>query len=400
MIPNKIRPDGCKVSIANNNGSIRLVYWFNQKLIRFNLGLPYTKNNLDIAIAKAWEIHNDIIFNRYDGNKDKYKIGFGDNNSQKENPNNLIEVNFHKQEPTLKQIWEFYKNIKSDTAKISQINKWRAIDKNLILFENLFVNQINIFVEHLLSNYAKATVKPYLVLISAAIQISIDYGKFDGKNLLPKIIESLNLRKQKTIKSFTDSEVLAILNAFKNDIYVNSKSAYNHSYYYGFILFRFLTGCRPSEAIALTWNDIIEKHGKTWVKFDKRYSGKDLVSGTKNGVNCRLFPVNNELKQLLDSIQKSPETDLIFPSFNNDYIDRHNFSRRIWKPVVEKLVKDGLVREYLPFYDIRHTFATKLCRSGKVDLKTISSIIGNSVDTLIENYLAVDEGLELPTILS
>jgi hypothetical protein len=32
---------------------------------------------------------------------------------------------------------------------------------------------------------------------------------------------------------------------------------------------------------------------------------------------------------------------------------RHNFSRRIWKPVVEKLVKDGLVREYLPFYDIR-----------------------------------------------
>jgi integrase len=382
ILPKSVKPSGCKVGIVNINGAIALRFTFNRQRQTVYLGLSYEKNNLDFAIAKAWEIHNDIIFNRYDGNKDKYKIGFGDNNAQKENPNNLIEVDFHKQEPTLKQVWDFYKKIKSKTKD----ETWNRIDKNIVGFENLPISNVANFVEFLLNKYAKSTVKRMLEDLTASINLSIDYGKFDGKNLLPKIIETLDVTIQKTIKAFTDSEVLAILNAFKNDTYNPKSSRYKHSYYYPLIAFRFLTGCRPSEAMALTWNDIIEKNGKIWIKFNKRYTNKELKGGTKNGVTCRLFPVNNELKELLDSIDKRPETNLIFPSYENTYIDRSSFSSRIWKPVVESLVKDGLVREYLPFYDIRHTFATKLCRSGKVDLKTISSIIGNSVDTLIENY--------------
>lgn len=199
-IPNKIRPASCKVSVVDNNGSIRLIFTFNKRTIRFNLGLPYTKENLDIAIAKAWEIHNDILFNYYDGNNDKYKIGF-------DSKQIINEIN-------LGEVWSFSKKIKKDVAQISKDKQWRIIDRNLI-----------------------------------------------------------------------------------------------------------------------------------------------------------------------------------FPSYNNSYIDTRNFNKPLWKPILENLVKDGLVKEYLPFYDIRHTFAIKLCRSDQVDLKTISSIIGNSVETLIENYLAVDENL-------
>jgi integrase len=399
MLQQTIKPEGCKVSIHNNNGSIKLVFCYREKRHFVSIGLPYTPNNLDIAIAKAWEIHNDIVFNRYDDNKDKYKIGVN-NSSPKEKTNNLIEVDFHKQEPTLKEVWEFYKKIKSDTAQITKDTKWKKIDKHFSRHEILPVSQVHIFIEYLLSKYAKSTVEKLLTLLSAAINLSIDYGKYDGKNLVPKIIDSLAVKKKKQIKSFTDAEVLAILDAFKNNTYNPKCSCHKHSYYYPLVAFRFLTGCRPSEAIALTWNDIIEKHGKTWIKFDKRYTANELLLGTKNGINCRLFPVNEELKFLLDNIPKNPKTNLIFPNTEGNYLSTNNFGRRIWKPVVESLVKDGLVSEYLPFYDIRHTFATKLCRSGKVDLKTISSIIGNSVDTLIENYLAVDEALELPTIIS
>lgn len=77
-----------------------------------------------------------------------------------------------------------------------------------------------------------------------------------------KIIESLEVNKKKTIKSFTKNEVITILDVFKNDKYLPEKALYNYSYYYNFVAFRFLTGTRPSEAIAVTWNDIFEKHKK------------------------------------------------------------------------------------------------------------------------------------------
>jgi integrase len=378
---------GCKVTVVNINGSIALRYTINSKRQTLYIGLSYTDNNLNIAIAKAWEVHNDIIFNRYDGNNDKYKIGFIRKKNQK-----------FSQELTLKEAWEFYKNVKSDIANSTKIKKWFVLEKLPQDYLELPINKINILVDFLLNKYSKTTVDTTLRILSSAINLSIDYGKYEGKNLLPKIIESLNVKKQKVIKSFSDSEISAILNAFKNDTYLNPKSRYKHSFYYNFVLFRFLTGCRPSEAIALTWNDIIDYESKKWIKFDKRYSGGELLTGTKNGINCRFFPVNSELFDLLEIIERKPATKLIFSNFNGSYINIENFGRRIWKPILTKLIKDGLVKEYLPFYDIRHTFATKLCRSGKVDLKTISSIIGNSVETLISNYLAVDESLELPKL--
>lgn len=169
----RLRPAGCKVSIQNNNGSIKLIYQHNNKRHFLSLGLPYTKNNLDIATAKAWEIHNDIIFNRYDGNE-KYKTGFSKN-----------EI---KQEITLTEIWQFYQKIRSDTSLISKNNQWKKISNTLLLFDHLSPTQVDIFAEHLLKNYSKTTVKRLLQDLSAAIQLSIDYGKYDGKNPLPKII--------------------------------------------------------------------------------------------------------------------------------------------------------------------------------------------------------------------
>jgi integrase len=82
-----------------------------------------------------------------------------------------------------------------------------------------------------------------------------------------------------------------------------------------------------------------------------------------------MFPVNDQLKELLKNISKTDNPyNLVFPSITGIYIDRKNFSTRIWKPLILKLVNEGLVKEYSTFYDVRHTSMTHLCRSGKADL--------------------------------
>ncbi len=85
---------------------------------------------------------------------------------------------------------------------------------------------------------------------------------------------------------------------------------------------------------------------------------------------------------------------------NNSYCQKNGDGSptSIFKCVVEGLVKDGLVSQYLPFYNERHTFGTHLVRSGKVDLKTASQIMGNSPEVLMKNYLAPNHDIDLPEL--
>ncbi|MBF2056264.1 MAG: tyrosine-type recombinase/integrase [Cyanobacterium sp. T60_A2020_053] len=389
MQNNSFRPNGLKVSIDNNNGTIRLRFTYQGKRESISYPLNYfDPQSQQIAIAKATEIHNDIyLYQKYDETKEKYQL-----------KPKLIKHDFGQKELTLREIWEFYKELKrDDIAVTTKKNNWSKIDKTLS--ENLTVDEVADYVILLLSKYAKTTTKRLLQDLSASIGLAISFGKFKGDNHVIKIIESLGVHKKKTIKSFTQEEVTVILNAFKYDQYLPEKALYNYSYYYNFVAFRFLTGTRPSEAIAVTCNDIFKKAGKTWLRINKRYVGGEIVMGTKNGVDIRMFPVNDQLKDLIESIPKIDNpNNLLFPSITKTYIDRKNFSTRIWKPLILQLVNQGLVKEYLTFYDVRHTFITHLCRSGKADLQTIANIVGNSVPTLIRNYLAVDESLELPEL--
>ena len=89
--------------------------------------------------------------------------------------------------------------------------------------------------------------------------------------------------------------------------------------------------------------------------------------------------------------------DLIFNSPKLIYIDTNNFSRRIWKPLISKLVKENKIRFYTPFYDERHCFGSHVCRQT-TDLKTVSYLMGNSPETLQKYYLSVDTNFEVPEI--
>ena len=89
---------------------------------------------------------------------------------------------------------------------------------------------------------------------------------------------------------------------------------------------------------------------------------------------------------------------MLFPSQKYKYIDQHNFcGNRYWKRVVNGLVEQGKVEQYLKPYCLRHSFITRLVREG-VDIKTIATLSGNSPETIINHYLAARKDFDLPEL--
>lgn len=63
------------------------------------------------------------------------------------------------------------------------------------------------------------------------------------------------------------------------------------------------------------------------------------------------------------------------------------------------LVKDGKVEKYLKPYALRHSSIARLVREG-VDIKTVATLSGNSVQTVIKHYLAAKQDFDLPELRS
>lgn len=391
-----------KVSLFKQHGRIYCNFRVCGQRYRFSLGLDYTPENLKIAEKKASEIESDIIFNKFDGNTDKYKVGY--------NPA-LVAINPQplvvpiKKQPNLKEIWETYRKIKGKQGRSSEdMNNWitqllEQIEKDNPKLLDLY-NSENLWL-WLKDNYSDTSIFRYFASINPAINLAIANRKIDF-NPYSILVKYLKHKTQKIAKCYSKDEVTTIINAFKNNEYWSSKSGgFLPEYYAGLIEFRALTATRPSEAFALTWNDIKSDNGRIWVKINKKYIKGELEKGTKNGVDIRLFPVNDQLKELLDRIPKiDNEFNLIFPSQRNKtYIDGGNFSNRYWRKIVEHgLFADNRISQYLPFYDLRHTMISHAVRSGQIDIKTLAALVGNSPDVLISRYLAVDDDVVFPNL--
>jgi len=212
----------------------------------------------------------------------------------------------------------------------------------------------------------------------------------------------------KSGKSYSDSEAVAILNAITTDRFTSPYAYIKHSYYAEFLKFMFLTGVRPQLAIALEWEQIIwEQDRPIKIYFDRAYTYRILKpsKGDRNGKNIsRILPVNSELAELImaipkrETIHREPRIsrhlktvsrphypNLVFPSPRRWYIDIGNFTNRTFKPVVESLVTMGEVSEYLPTYHSRHTTQNRWLESGMSE-ETIAALLDTSPEMIRKHY--------------
>ena len=155
----------------------------------------------------------------------------------------------------------------------------------------------------------------------------------------------------------------------------------------------FLTGCRPSEAIALQWKHI-SKDFRT-INFERALietaSGREIREGLKTQERRR-FPCNAKLQALLSSIRPenyAPES-LLFPGYGGGYLDTKAFRKNIWKPVLK-----GLDIEYRKPYQTRHTFITLALENG-LDAKDVARLVGNSPEVVYRHYAGNKRELFVP----
>jgi integrase len=374
-----------KVSVEIYRNSYRLRWRYNSKRYVLTISGNLSKEALKAATAKANIINGDMALDKFDESLVKY------------DPTKAQALISIPTELNLYELWERYKAAnKHRVEKTTQNNSWKQTDKCLTKVSHNALKLCNApsLVQELLEHYHKSTLERIGTNITACLNWSHKQQLIDR---VPDYGFKFNLPKsERSKKTFTPDEIHRIILAFETDEFKSPKSTYSHSYYTGFITCLALTGRRPEDVIALTHNDLIDHYGKCVIKFSKAYS-KGVLKSTKNN-RITLYPVNGQLSRCFTKQGKIDNpNNLIFPSHNGGYIDLHNFLNRYWKPVLTQLVDMGVIREYLPLYNLRHSRATNLIRAG-IDLESVAALLETSIPMLSKHYLEDDTGINLPDL--
>ncbi len=257
----------------------------------------------------------------------------------------------------------------------------------------------------MLENYNHETVKKVLSNLSHAYKLAIKQkiafdNPFDGLSddieIKPKdriisqdnkIAEDLDLLDKS--KAYTWHEVQVILE------YVQNNSRVSH--WYSFIKFKFLTGCRSGEAIALWWGDIFWDNECIFIRRSYSQDCK-IYKPTKNG-HKRKFPMpkNGELWNLLKSLPEGQPNENVFRSRKNKVLSDTSF-QQIWsgridakaKGIIPTLIEQGKVSKHLPPYNTRHTFINHQINDIGIAPHVVNAWCEHSEDVSKAHYRDLD----------
>jgi integrase len=155
-----------------------------------------------------------------------------------------------------------------------------------------------------------------------------------------------------------------------------------YSHYGRFVEFLFLTGCRPSEAIGLMWEQIAPDFSS--IEFDRsvvRIHKESIVNHLSKTNRRRSFPCNERLSTMLMGMYDAEELAVPVFSYRGDYLVYDTFSRNPWQGLAFKV----LGRKTTP-YSARDTFITRQIECGKPPA-VVAQWVDNSVGMIEKNYL-------------
>ena len=175
-----------------------------------------------------------------------------------------------------------------------------------------------------------------------------------------------------------------------------------------YVAWPFLTGTRPSEQLAVHWEDIDFEKGVIHIRRMLEQNGT-ITQFTKTEAGMREVPMVSMLKQwLLEWRMRCPrkngELKLVFPSHGarqawpkrkvgGGVLLYSNFRSRVWKKAFEALAEQGL--PYVTPHSARHCFISTLQAQG-VEVGLVAKFAGHSDPsvTLSHYTQAVRDGSE------
>jgi integrase len=360
-------------SLAVQNNRLILVFprkCFDGKQKTMSLGLIDNPSNRNIAMNKLNAVQNDINFDQFDETLERYKpqtakAEYKGKVAQLENTINLLKLwnlYIEYKKPTIKETTLDYleNTIKPHLVKSGITSPYKALELR----------------DYLLSHTTQSMAKRVLTHAKSAFDWGSKYKLVKGNNPYQGMAREFKHRYEIESKpnAFSPDEKDKIIKDFEENKY--------YSHYTNFVKFLFLTGCRPSEAIGLRWNDVIENFEK--IRFTGglvQLSTGALIrtEGSKNN-RRREFPCNSDLKHLLNSLSFVRITDLVFPSPKGKAINYENFSQRAWARIVDPIKPNTTP------YSCRDTFITEQIRKG-VSSSIIAKWVDNSTSTIDRYYL-------------
>lgn len=226
------------------------------------------------------------------------------------------------------------------------------------------------------------------------------YRYIDFEGLGRDMTSSLMLPKEKVnaageeISVWSDEEIRAILGSFDK-----ADNRFRHRF---LIVLAYYTGCRKSELLALTYDDITEngvKITKTLAEVsDGLENGKMKthlsVTDPKTRNSVRTIPVDpvvmDELKlhkkwHKAEQMKNKYRTDYIFTTDSGEFYNNKNLDVALSRYYKKIGVEPKTMHTY------RHTYASNLCRFG-VPIQTACDLLGHdSIETTARFYVNVAE---------
>ncbi|AOH38781.1 site-specific integrase [Dialister pneumosintes] len=163
--------------------------------------------------------------------------------------------------------------------------------------------------------------------------------------------------------------------SLNDDLYIKLESSLNYKTDIDdmFILTAMKTGLRKSEIFGITWEDI--NFDESTISVNKQYHLHKFAP-VKNKYGNRIIPIPSKLNNL-------------FIYWKNIKQDIPNNSRVFMKasstPKLNSKIKKHVGEKY-SLHSLRHTYATRLL-ANNVDIKTVSALLGDTVETVINNYI-------------
>ncbi len=149
-----------------------------------------------------------------------------------------------------------------------------------------------------------------------------------------------------------------------------------------FVEFLFLSGCRPSEAVGLHWEQINPDCSE--IRFDRSVVkiGTEFKTNQFSKTNrARILPTSEPLQRLLLDISASSNGQGAVFQVNGRFLDYDGFCKRAWKTLADKV----LGRKSTP-YSARDTFITRQIEKGK-PIALVAKWVDNSTAMIEKNYL-------------
>jgi len=282
---------------------------------------------------------------------------------------------------TLARLWKEYEANKADSKAINtdkgRFEKYLEPefgDKEPHKIIRLEADRLRI---RLLKTLKPQTVKHVFGLLKRIVNFGVSRQLCQPLNF---IVETVKVDNQKT-EDLTQEQLKKLLEAIDKSEDIEAANIMRLALY---------TGMRRGEMFKLKWNDIDFQRGFITIR------------NPKGGVSQKI-PLNEQARHVLEN---HPKTEII--RNNKKEISEYVFLRPDGEPFTDirrrvNPIKEaaGIPDDFRALHGLRHTYASMLASSGKVDLYTIQKLLTHKSPVMTQRYSHLrDEALRNASTLA